>query len=224
MATDDIEQKVKVLLHEHSAIRGEILAFVGYYMNHVRNFQLVIFGLAAAFAFGILNWCEIEPSIRNYWFFWFLAVSFLPVVSGYLASDIIYAAYMMAILGSRNRSIERQIREMVGPDLMVWETKYMKIFVKKLSTKGVPNPGTLQMGLVGIMMIYLLALIPLGGYYLIWNQSGRLHDWILPVGMLIVSSILVISVMFAKKSLWDAHTVIDGIADDETNLIVEQSR
>lgn len=213
---EETAQKVAVLLHEHTVLRSEILAFVGYYMNHVRNFQLMLIGLCGAVAFIAGNWRTLEPSSPSIWYLWFVGITLVPIAAGYLAFDIIYAAYVMALLGARNGCIERQIALMVGPNLMIWETQIANLFYKERKPAGVRNPAYVQGVFVALLGGFVIVFAPLAGYGVLCMQPTAVPGkyWYLAFGTFISVAVFVVSALHAKSSILDTRRTVETFVEN----------
>jgi hypothetical protein len=95
---------VEVLMHEYDALRAEVL------MRAAARFQLLGFmGVAAA----LLGTQNINITWR------ITLISLIVIVCGYLW--YVFAGYANAC-AARQRDIEREINEMLGQTVLVWES------------------------------------------------------------------------------------------------------
>jgi hypothetical protein len=129
---------VAILMQKYSLLRQEVWLHIGYFKGHIAKFQLMGSALLAAGAY-ILSNSKLYPSSENWWVWW-LGTTIVPVMCHYLIFDIIESQYAMILLGERLATLEEEINEKVGRQLLIWESLVSPLFWQGLR----PMPGVIN--------------------------------------------------------------------------------
>ena len=164
-------------------LRAEIIFMLQQYKSHVQAMQLVSGGIIAAGSWVMLN---IDPkkdmSIVQWWVSYGL-VSMIPILCAYFIFDVLHSLYSMQLCGSRISSIERHISDIVGPNLLIWDSiptilfRFNKICLAD-GIGAVNNSVFFHSILTFILFIIVIVVMPCSIlYYLLQHHSNMIGDF-----------------------------------------------
>lgn len=185
-------QVADLLMKKYCALRAEIVLHIGFYKAHVRNFQLLAGALLASGGFVLANKLLLLPSADT-WFVWCVGLFALSLTSNYLLLDVIDPQYALLLLAERLATIERELNEIAGRRLFIWESgATSRAYSGVFPFSKVLNPHIL-IAVCGMFLFLTMALaIPGYGYFLVYTNHAPASNYaVLPVlGVVIVASVI----------------------------------
>lgn len=240
MATDGSESKsdahdirdlqIKILLHEHKMIRGEVLLMMTQYKNHIRVLQLSATGIVAIVSWYITKSDVANETIKANWGLSWGVVFMIPLLCGYMIFDILHAIYSMTLLGARTEKIENQISKLAGPNLLLWE-KIAKVFFSKWRPGGVYNPLWAHAALTLLVISAFMLGVPWYGYEILLTTPHKVGicnpEWWITFGKWSAVAIVGVCVFYGwevlRKMRLKADTFVAGVMTEQTRIYVENT-
>jgi hypothetical protein len=221
---DSRDLQIKILLHEHTMIRNEVLLMLTQYKNHVRVLQLSATGILAIIYWYVSNPIGDFEMTALAWWMGFGIVFLVPVLCGYLVFDIVHTLYSMALLGARNEVIETQVAKIAGPNLMMWE-KISKVFFSRWRPGGVRNPTWFHGLLSAVIIVILMGVVPVCFYWVLLSRADEAGvysaPWWLGVGALSAVGVVGACFFYGIEVLLRMRPKADQFV---TDLMAEQTR
>lgn len=161
------DRRIDILLHEHSNIRAEVLLFTDSFKKHVRQFQLVISAVFGSLIWLITNSASLVSLNEPRWYVLYTIWILINPTCAYLIFDFLHTTYSLIVLGARSRSIEIQIADYCGENLLIWE-KISSYFYQKAFVGRLPNPNHFQFVIFVMFVAGVMGVLP---YVIYWKLS-----------------------------------------------------
>ena len=181
-----------ILFKKYTLLKTEIHLHIGNYKKHSKHIQLVATAIFAAVSYLIVE-KHFEPSDSNI-LIWAAGIFLATSLLCYFVYDILDSVYDINVLGERMIILEKEINEVSGRNLLVWETEISGLVHSQRPFPHVFPPFVLVQVYVTIMTLLALVVFPVvaAGYILVYVDINT--------GVLWKKSLLIFDVIWAVSS------------------------